>query len=109
MTGGPLSDNHLLIAGRVLEAAQIRYSPAGLPIARFPLEHQSRQLEAGIEREARCRIPVLACGELLVRSVSRLNSGATVRISGFLARSDYRQGEARLVLHAQHIELLENL
>ncbi|MCP5423446.1 MAG: primosomal replication protein N [Gammaproteobacteria bacterium] len=108
MSGEPLAENALLIAGHVLETAQIRYSPAGLPIARFSLEHRSRQMEAGIEREARCRIPVLACGEALVRRVRLLSAGAPVRVEGFLARSDHRQGEARLVLHTQHIELLEN-
>ena len=103
---GP-ADNCLIIAGRVAGHHEPRFSPAGVPIARFTLEHHSRQTEAGILREARCRIVVLACGEELMRTAEKLAPGSGVRVSGFISRTNHRQGESRLVLHAEHIEPLE--
>ncbi|MDQ2695718.1 MAG: primosomal replication protein N [Pseudomonadota bacterium] len=101
------ADNRLIIAGRVVEREQTRYSPAGLPIVRLVLDHQSRQIEAGYPREARCRIAVLACGEALARAAGGLAPGALVRVRGFLSRADARRGEARLVVHAELIEILD--
>lgn len=99
-------DNRLVIAGRVAGHNPLRYSPAGLPIARFTLEHHSQQVEAAILRDARCRLPVIACGETLARTVQALPVGTLVRICGFLSRANYRQGELQLVVHADRIELL---
>lgn len=106
MPAAPRSDNSLIIAGQVAGACETRPSPAGVPISRFLLEHQSRQVEAGVPREARCRIPVVACGEALTRIAGRLPSGAPVRVQGFVSRVNYREGEYRLALHAVRIDLL---
>lgn len=109
MATAPLLDNCLVIAGWVTGFSQTRYSPAGFPITRFLLEHHSRQVEVNIPREARCRIPVLACGETLAADPRALTPGTLVRVSGFICRADHRQGEDRLVVHAAHIETLEPL
>jgi primosomal replication protein N len=106
MVSAPVLDNCLVIAGQVAGTHSIRYSPAGLPIARFVLEHHSRQVEAALPREARCRLQVLAAGDGLVQRARQLVPGTLVRVRGFLCRADYRYGENRLVLHAEHIEIL---
>jgi primosomal replication protein N len=105
---GPSLDNHLRLVGRLLGPCQIRYSPAGLPIARFVLEHHSQQWEAELPRQAYCRITVLACGEKLAVITNQLPPKALVRVSGFISRANHRQAESWLVLHAQHIETLES-
>jgi len=106
MASVPPSDNHLVLAGCVTTPCQTRYSPAGLPITRFTLEHRSVQTEAAIPREVRCRIQVLAGGTTLAKIAARLAPGNVVRVRGFVSRANHRQGEARLVLHAEHIEVL---
>lgn len=91
------------MSGEVHKAPATRYSPAGIPITRFVLQHQSRQMEAGHLREVSCRIAVVAAGEGPAQEAARLAVGDEVRISGFLSRSNHREGETRLVLHAQQI------
>ncbi len=101
------ADNCLTIAGQVVGACETRTSPAGVAISRFLLEHHSGQVEAGIPREVRCRIPVVVCGESLVQTIRRLPPGARVRVRGFVGRANYREGEYRLVLHAAHIDIFD--
>ncbi len=98
--------NRLVICGSVNGATEVRRSPAGLLIARFLLDHKSTQREAGVAREAHLRIVVLACGEDLAGKAAHLDSGASVQVVGFLSRANNRHGEARLVLHAESVELL---
>ena len=100
-------DNRLVIAGAVCRAPETRYSPAGIPITRFVLEHRSRQQEAGAPRAAYCQMRVYAAGEALQAQAQRLTPGAQVRVQGFLCRADNRRGADALVLHAQHIEPLD--
>jgi primosomal replication protein N len=106
MRSAPCADNCLTIAGQITGNCETRITPAGVPISRFLLEHQSGQIEAGIPRQARCRIPVLACGEVLARMAERLPPGTPVRVQGFVSRVNYREGEYRLALHAAGIDLL---
>lgn len=97
-------ENQLQIAGVVGNSPETRFSPAGIPIARFTLKHQSLQSEAGMQRQVICNIGVVASGEALQQSVQQLQTGEGVRVSGFLARANNRQGENRLILHAEQIE-----
>lgn len=99
--------NRLELDGRVVRAPDIRYSPAGIPITRFVLEHRSRQVEAGLSREVYCRIGVVACGEDLAPKAKAFGTDDRVRVSGFIERTTNRQGEPRLVLHAVEIEPID--
>jgi primosomal replication protein N len=101
-------DNCLVMSGRVVKSEPARYSPAGLPITRLVLDHQSEQLEAGFPREARCRIAVAVCGEPLNRQIDGLAVGSEIRVSGFISRVSHRHSESRLILHAQKIEFLSS-
>ena len=102
----PCADNCLIIVGQLAGACETRITPAGIPISRFLLEHHSDQQEAGRPREARCRIPVMACGEALVSVARQLAPNARVRVLGFVSRANHREGEYRLVLHAARIDIL---
>jgi primosomal replication protein N len=106
-SSAPSADNCLTIAGQVAESSGVRTTPAGVPIGQFLLDHHSGQVEAGVPREVRCRIPVVACGEPLARTAGRLAPGDRVCIRGFVGRANYRQGESRLVLHAAQIDVLQ--
>ncbi len=103
----PSADNCLIIDGQLAGSCEIRTSPAGVMISRFLLEHHSGQMEAGVAREAYCRIPVMACGEGFARAVGRLSQGTPVRVRGFISRANSCKGEYRLVLHAAHIDILD--
>ncbi|MGA7800812.1 MAG: primosomal replication protein N [Gammaproteobacteria bacterium] len=102
-----VGDNVLVIGGYVAKAPQTRVSPAGIPITRFLLDHGSQQVEAGLSREVRCRIAVVASGADLQNIAGGLSRGRAVRVTGFMARSGYRDSELRIVLHAQRIEYLD--
>lgn len=97
-------ENRLQIAGIVGNSPEVRYSPAGIPIARFTLKHQSLQEEAGMTRQVVCNIGVVVSGEPQQQLVKQLETGEGIRVSGFLARANNRQGEYRLILHADRIE-----
>ncbi len=94
------------MAGVVGNEPETRYSPAGIAIARFTLKHQSQQSEAGMKRQVICNIGVIASGDALQRTVQQLKTGEGIRVTGFLARANNRQGENRLILHAEQIEKL---
>jgi len=99
-------DNQLVLAGTVCKAPETRYNPAGIALTQFTLEHRSRQNEAGLEREAFCRIVVVASGTELSNKAKTLSEGQAVSINGFIARADSRQGEAKIILHARTIQCL---
>lgn len=108
MTTSPSQANHLILEGRVLRAAETRSSPAGIPISRFTLEHQSRLSEAGMSREVRMRLGVVATGQALQAIAATLVADTPIRVEGFLARAGYRSADHRLVLHANKIERLND-
>jgi primosomal replication protein N len=99
-------DNRLVISGALGNTPETRTSPAGIPITRFTLRHESLQQEAGMQRQAICNITVMASGREMLGQTKTLQSGQQIRVSGFLSRANNRQGENRLILHAEQIELL---
>ena len=100
-------DNQLVLSGIVTRKPVTRTSPAGIPISRFGLEHQSLQVEAGRERSVQCWIRVVASGTALQDVIRQLGQGSRARVTGFLARRSHRDPEAQLELHAQRIEFLD--
>ncbi|MEF8794469.1 primosomal replication protein N [Thiohalorhabdus sp.] len=100
--------NRVTLEGEVHAGLDERWTPAGLPIARFPLEHWSRVSVAGLERTVACRITVVALGEDLAARAKALPAGGHCRVEGVLAqRVRRRQGEetvfGRLELHAESL------
>ena len=102
-----METNHLSITGLVVDAGRGRVGPAGIPQYRFTIEHRSRQVEAGIPREARCRVDVKVAGEELGRIARQVIVGQRVGIEGFLARSGYKGSDAGIVVHATRIQVLD--
>jgi len=96
-----------MIEGDVCREPEFRYSPAGVPIGRFTIEHHSSRIEAGMERDVYCRIGVVAAGTELEPRVRVLQTTNRVIVHGFIHRAVNRRGEARLVLHAEAIEPID--
>jgi primosomal replication protein N len=74
----------------------LRYTPAGVPIVSAVLQHQSQQVEAGVERLAEFEITALAAGEISGR-FSQTALGATYRFTGFLTKKS--RNSKSLVFH----------
>lgn len=95
------------LTGVLVEPAAVRHSPAGVPIARCLLEHESEQLEAGGRRPIRFRVGVRAAGEAAAGALAGLPAGSNVRVTGFLVRSRQRGGETDpIIISASRIERL---
>ncbi len=62
------------------------------------------QAEAGLNRPVYCKIQVVLSGTETQPLLSHLEFGAQVQTAGFLAWQQGRNGQSRLVLHADSIE-----
>ncbi len=101
-----LSINHIVLSGTAYSLPEIRFSPAGIPIARFLLEHRSEQEEVGLKRAAFCRVLTIACGEELARILKSVQVGTPLKVVGFLNRAVSRKHTYQLVIHAKSIDVL---
>jgi primosomal replication protein N len=95
------TENRIALAGRLLGTVHLRRSPAGIPIARFTLEHSSAQQEVGRVRQQSFRVGVRATGEELCKQLCRLSPGDVVRVFGYLARSEQATDDYRLLICAR--------
>jgi len=98
------AENRLVLTGQLHKAAQLRTTPAGIPIARFILAHRSRRSEAGQMREVECRLTVVASGEPLTVGLEQIPPGTWLQVTGFLSRAGYRAPDGRVELHALDIQ-----
>ncbi|ODP98254.1 MULTISPECIES: primosomal replication protein N [Salinivibrio] len=95
--------NRLELAGVISKGPVRRQSPAGIPHCHFVLEHRSTQVEADLPRQVFCRLSVVASGQVSTQQTQHLALGSHIKVSGFLAYQTSRQGEGKLVLHADNI------
>jgi primosomal replication protein N len=82
----------------------LRYTPAGIPVLEMWLKHQSRQQQAGLERDVSCEIQAVLIGHDASRWAGKL-AGHSIEVSGFLTQRSLRN--PRLVLHIEHVELIK--
>ncbi|MEW5942625.1 MAG: primosomal replication protein N [Pseudomonadota bacterium] len=92
-----------MLSGRITALDALRHTPAGVPLLGFRIGHESRQVEAGVERDVHCEVAAMALAENAVKA-ARFKVGDAVRLEGFLARKS--RNSTQLVLHANLIELL---
>jgi primosomal replication protein N len=95
--------NQTVICGRVIEKGSLRYTPAGVAVAEFKIDHASRQIEAGKPRKVECEIPVVALAQSS-EIVAAITPGTMVRVAGFLAKKS--RMSLQLVLHASKIDFI---
>ena len=84
----------------------MRHTPAGIPVMSCVLAHESRQIEAGIEREVKLELPAMAIGELAL-TLSTAALGVKVSVAGFMAAKSARNRSP--ILHLNIIEFMEGI
>ena len=67
----------------VISLEPIRYTPAGIPLLSFVLQHASEQTEAGLKRKVECEVNAVALGDLAKQNIQL---GSSVKAKGFLAK-----------------------
>lgn len=97
-----LVTNQLVIVGEVVELQTLRYTPAGIPLLRFKLRHQSEQIEADSKRKVGCDIAVVALGKIATQA-QHLTNGTQVKVLGFLNQLSAKS--TQLVLHMNTLEI----
>ena len=83
----------------------IRYTPAGIPLLSFVLQHASEQIEAGLKRKVECEINAVALGNI-ASDIAKQNIqlGANIKAKGFLAKRSAKS--TQMVLHIVKLELV---
>ena len=99
-----MNSNQLVLAGEVIEIAELRYTPAGIPLLSFTLKHVSQQGEAGMKRQVECEVPAVAMAKL-AEQARGLKVGSFARAAGFLARKSLNSRQ--LILHINELEIIE--
>ena len=98
-----MSFNRLELTGEVMQIAELRYTPAGIPLLSFVLRHLSEQIEAGMKRKVECEVPVVAMSALAEKTQG-IKEGTSVKVSGFLAKRSLKS--TQLVLHINQLEII---
>ena len=75
-------DNRLVLGGKIVNLEPLRYSPAGVPIARATLKHQSKQSGQLMQ----CELTVAAQGEN-AQKLAGLKPGSQVKATGSITRA----------------------
>jgi len=92
------------LSGLLVERKLLRFTPAGVPVSEGRLQHASKQIEGGTERQVEVEIAVLALGES-ARWLQAAPLGGAVKVNGFLAARSLKSRTP--VLHVNSIEFLE--
>jgi len=98
-----LDCNQTIICGKIANLGVLRYTPAGVAVIEFTINHVSRQKEAGVVRQIIFDILAVALGQLAL-NVAGFKVNNTVKLTGFLNRKSHMNHQ--LVLHTDHIELI---
>jgi primosomal replication protein N len=95
--------NNLALSGVVISLEPVRYTPAGIPLLSFVLQHASEQTEAGLKRKVECEVNAVAIGEIAKQNIQL---GSNVKAKGFLAKRSAKS--TQLVFHIDKLEV-ENI
>ena len=89
-----------MISGVVVGLQPLRYTPAGIPLLSFVLQHVSEQTEAGLKRKVECEVQAVALGDL---AKSNIQIGDNIKAKGFLAKRSAKS--TQLVLHIEQLQI----
>ena len=98
--------NTVRISGLLRELKAPRTSPAGVVHRELILEHRSRQIMVGQQREIRAVVIVKITGAQMARQVEGFQPGDRITVSGMLAQASHHDTQ-QLLIHAQAIERFE--
>ena len=96
--------NSVRLSARLIQRDPLRFTPAGIPVLRFRVQHDSSQREAGGERRVELELAAVAMAQQALR-LERIDLGRALSVSGFLAPR--RRDSRGLVLHVIEFELNE--
>jgi len=96
--------NRATVSGRLIELDTLRHTPAGVPVLKFRLQHESSQTEAGGARKVSCELAAVAF-EREAKLLAAAKLGSKVTVTGFLAAKS--RSSRALVLHAVEIQFEE--
>ncbi|MGH8491950.1 MAG: primosomal replication protein N [Moraxellaceae bacterium] len=101
-----MEQNAVRISGLLRELKAPRTSPAGVTHRELILEHRSRQIMAGQQREIRAVVVVKITGAKMAKQVDGFQPGDRITVSGMLAQASHHDTQ-QLLIHAQAIERFE--
>ena len=96
-----MPENRVTLSGRLVEMDALRYTPAGIPVVKFRIAHESSQAEAGVERLVGCEVAAVAF-ETEAKLLAGAPLGTGLQVTGFLDRKG--RASRQVELHATHIE-----
>ncbi|MXN88148.1 primosomal replication protein N [Pasteurella canis] len=100
-------DNRFSLIGIVANQPKRHQSPNGVRHCQFLLEHRSMQEEAGLSRQAWCKMPVQISGNQLIEKTQSITVGSQLLVIGFISSHKSKNGLNQLVLHAEQIEFID--
>jgi len=78
---------------------------AGIAHSVIMLEHKSQRYEADMLRNVYVQIQVILSGPRFESVADNLKAGVEVQVQGFMTLQQGRNGQNRLVIHAENVEL----
>jgi primosomal replication protein N len=93
--------NSLTLNGVVISLEPIRYTPAGIPLLSFVLQHASEKIEAGLKRKVECEVNAVAIGDIAKQNIQL---GSSVKARGFLVKRSAKS--TQLVLHIDKLVVI---
>ncbi len=98
--------NRVTLSGQLAARDALRYTPAGVAMLGFSVAHQSRQTEAGADRDVGIEMACVAV-EAEAKAIASAPLGIGLKLAGFLAPKG--KHSRQLVLHVNEIEFLEGV
>lgn len=100
--------NKLVLSGVIIGLEPIRYTPAGLPLLSFVLQHASEQIEAGLKRKVECEVNAVVLGNLADEFAKQhISVGMAINVQGFLAKRSAKS--TQLIMHVTHLKLIDSI
>ena len=90
-----------MLSGVIVRIEPIRYTPAGIPLLSFVLQHASEQIEAGLKIKVECEVNAVALGDIAKQNIML---GANINARGFLAKRSAKS--TQLVFHIEKLEVI---
>ncbi|GJH42263.1 primosomal replication protein N [Pasteurella canis] len=100
-------DNRFSLIGQVASQLKRIKSPNGIEHCQFLLEHRSIQQEAGLSRQAWCKMLIQVSGNQLIEKTQSITVGSQLLVVGFVSSHKTVNGLSQLVLHAEQIEFID--
>lgn len=94
--------NRVKLQARIVSREALRYTPAGIAVLNFAVEHQSAQTEAGQTRDVTLTLDCVAVGEN-AKSLDQASEGKVLDFSGFLGNRSIKS--RWVVFHVTEFEL----